>query len=336
MKTIRASLLAVLLFSAFDAKAVFIPFIIPFSIKAKPGDLCVTTSTKVGDVKTSPNGSTITIKSISGSSGHCKDPALPILAHGEYAASTTFSDKAGLDIPKGYDVESLTDMQKFGGGVLMAKNRSTDAGIYVTALKGELISDLDTYAANVKTNMTTRVDDAKQSAIETLVINGLPARRFSTDGKVKNIFGTRYTYLMTIMQGADEVVAVNVWAPTVRYETLRAELQHVAETINGLNPPNSIAPDSKSGAIPPAPLAVTDVKPVPATPPVPPAAEPAPAPASRQDGDKSTATSEGKPALSPSTDTPENRLRRLNQLFAEGLITQDEYEAKKAEILKTM
>jgi hypothetical protein len=328
MQEIRALLVLMLLLSPFDAQASFFFFLFPTGGKASPGELCVAASTKVGDVKTNANGSSLTIKKLSGTSSRCQKDGLPMLALGEYAASTTFSPKAGVDLPNGYEPEPLTDYQKYTGILLVAKNKSTNASLRVSAVKSELVSDLDTYAGNLKKYFAGQMDDAKSSDIETTVVNRLPARRYSIDGKVRNLFGTRVTYLLTILQGADEVVLVDAWAPSAKYQQLQPELRHIAESVVGVKPPSTVPP--RAGSQSAAAAAAPDGNAVSAVPVA------LASPAGTQESDKSAAKGGADSPAGASSDSPEQRLRRLSELLKEGLISQQEYDAKKAEILKAM
>lgn len=200
------------------------------------GDICVASSAKVGDTSRSANGNVVTIKELSGTSSRCKKPELPVLAKVEFTASE-FSSKAGINLPDGYTPQSLTDIQKFNGALLMAKNNATDSGIFITSAKRDVISDVPTFAAKVRENQTKTLDDAEQSDIEQLTINGMKAWRFETNGKVKNLFGTRYTYLITILEGDSEVVSINAWTRTNRYEIEKADMKQLASNVTGLTAP---------------------------------------------------------------------------------------------------
>ena len=76
--------------------------------------------------------------------------------------------------------------------------------------------DLDTYASNLRAKRSKSLDDVKQSDIEHLKLNNMDARRFVTDGEIKNLFGTRYTTVSTLLQGDNEVVLVEAWTPNSR------------------------------------------------------------------------------------------------------------------------
>jgi hypothetical protein len=326
----RIVFFAVLFVVAPTANAWFFFFIPPGAIEklqGKKGHNCVAAEAKVGDEFRSVNGDVLTVKSVSGTSTRCQQPERPVLAEIEYASSPTFSAKAGIEVPDGYKMQPLTDIQRFNGGLLMAKQSSPDCGVFVTSVKSEAVSDLDTYTANLLVAQAKRVDDAKQSEIEHFSINGLESRRFEVDGKIKNLYGTRYTYVTTVLQGSTEVVMVNAWSPTSKYDKKKPELIHIAETIVGLSPP--IADNSSvSGQLPSSSSASKS----------PEFSHLAPPNSATPQAAKANAASpaDGGATLSSPTDTVSERLKRLNELYKSGLIEKNEYEAKKAEILRSL
>ena len=249
----------------------------------------------------------------------------------DYATSTSFTSKAGINLPDGYSPQSLTDLQKFNGALLFAKDNTKDSGVFVTATKREVISDMQTYVANLRVNQTKSLDDTQQSEIEQLTINGMKAWRFETKGKVKNLFGTRYTYLMTVIEGEKEAVAVNAWTYTNNYEYKgKEELKQLALNVTGINAGPSPA-DSSPPPAPPADASIDSPK-----------AE-VPVPSTEATSSTLTTAPAARAAASPASNGPpttsENaadRLRDLNKLYKEGVITQEEFEAKKKEILKLM
>jgi len=312
-----------MVFTATQANAGFFYFFFPSSgtierLEGKKGQNCVGPGAKVGDQLHSVNGDVLTIKSLSGTSARCKKPEEPILAEMEFTVSTSFSAKAGLYIPDGYISKPLTNIQQFNGGLLIAKNDSTDSGVFVTSVKREVVSDLDTYANNLRTNQTKSLDDAKQTTVEKLNVNGLEARRFETDGKVRNLFGTRYTYVSTILQGDHEVVMINAWTPTAKYPQRKPELLHFSESVTGLSSAQS------DGAV--SEHVQGDLETNQASPEI------------TSDTDKKTSTEADKSASEKSTEsgTAADRLRRLNDLYKDGLIDKADFDAKKAEILKSL
>jgi hypothetical protein len=205
------------------------------AITGAEGDICVSSSAIVGETFNSANGNVATIKSLSGTSSRCKQPELPIRAKVEFKMSSTFSSKAGINLPDGYKPKGITDLQRFNGMLLIALNSLNDTGVAVTTVKHDVISDMDTYVNNVRVKSLDSLDEPEQSATEELMIKGLKAWRYETKGKLKNLFGTRYTYVMTIIQGDNEVLALNSWCKTNEYEKYKDEIEGIAFGVEGIS-----------------------------------------------------------------------------------------------------
>ena len=207
------------------------------AITGAEGDTCVAETAKVGDTFRSPNGNVSTIKSLSGTTSRCAKAELPIRALVEYSMSSSFTSKAGIDLPEGYVPQSLTNLHRFNGYLLRATNSATDSGVLVTSTKREVISDMTNYVSNLRPLQVKALDDAQQSEIEQLTINGMRAWRYETTGKTKNLFGTRYTYQMTVLEGAKEVLTINAWTTAGNYDEKKAELKQLALNVSGMEAP---------------------------------------------------------------------------------------------------
>ncbi len=197
------------------------------------GDTCLKDGAKAGDTFQSVNGNIATVKSVHGTSLRCTNPNLPILATVEYG-SAAFSSKAGMSLPDGYSQDTLTALQRFNGLVLFAKNNTKGAGVNVTAIKRSSISDMEKYAARVGEDQAKRLDDVQQSGIDQLVISDMKSWRFETQGRLKTSAAAKYTYLITILEGDNDVVVVNAWAPTGSYDMEKEELKQIATTVTGI------------------------------------------------------------------------------------------------------
>jgi hypothetical protein len=240
----KAFLCCLFCLAAIPVQAGFIFIPIPGKVTtAKPGQLCVGADTAPGDIKKAMNGDVVTIKAVLGKSPFCKKAESPVLADTEYSAST-FSANAGMNLPEGYKAETLTEMQKFNGILLLAGNKSAGSFVKLQAIKREHVADLDTFVAQLKVNQSKAIKVTSQSDTETLLVNGLPARRFITAGGPLKGFGPNVTYLETIMASADEVIGVSAWTRTSNFEKLGVEMKHMAESIVGINPPQATNPDA--------------------------------------------------------------------------------------------
>ena len=298
--------LASLLTVSMNANAIFFLF---FTVpkKAQAGDMCYPTTAKVGDVQT---GATITIISISGTSSLCNNSARPILAKTTYKESTTFSSKAGLDLSEGYTPDALNEVQEFNGTLLHATNKSNESYVSVSTVRGEIISDFDHYVENLRAGSGKNLNNTKVGDLQKLTINGLPARQYTINGDLKNLYGTSMTFLVTVLQGSDEVVLIQSWCPTRKYAKNSPEFIHISQSIVGIaGNPNAPVDAQKVGE------GSADQK-------------------ASDSGHSPNGASTGNSPLSASNS--EERLRQLNDLLRQGLINQAEYDAKKAEVLKTL
>ena len=216
------------------------------------GDYCVGKEDKLGAVKVllpNPNGHTATIKSISGKSSQCKNPLYPIRAVLELTYS--YTSKAVIHLPEGYESKSLTDTQKWQGGLLSAAFPAKKIGFYVFTRKRTAVSDPAALARGVETSLSSRLVDAKTSNDEQLKVSSMNAWRFEVTGKTKGIFGEKVTYLVTVLEGDQEYVTHNVWAPTDNYDSEKVTLKQLAENISGINATSSltIAPPIPDSAL---------------------------------------------------------------------------------------
>lgn len=279
------------------------------SVTGAEGEHCVAQNAKIGDVIKLPNGGTATIKSLSGTTSRCTQPELPIRALLDFSTSSSFTSKAGINLPAFWEPKSLTEQQKLAGAILMAKNvtLSSDTGLLIHTMKREIVPDMMAGVVRLRSQQASRLDEPQESEIEQISINGVRAWRFEVAGKTKGTFGNKFTYLTTVLEGDKEVVVANAWTPTILFEKQKEALKQLAKNITGIDAPASPV------------VAAPSTEPVDATP----NAEPVVA----------TPSSNSLPTQSESA---ANKLRDLNALYKEGVINKKDYETKKQEILKAM
>ena len=287
------------------------------AITGAKGNICVKDTAKVGDTLTSPAGNTAKILSLSGTSSQCANPALPIRAELEY--SFTFNSKAGLDLPDDFEPTTLTDLQRFNGTLLIGKSKTlSNKGVNIRAVARTSTTNIKTLANNLEVAQIAIMKEAKGQNSEQLKINGMNALRFEVVGTLKGIFGQDETYQITILEGTEEYVVVNVYIPTSDYAAQKMDMQKIATTVSGLAGSTNMAP--AAAANPTLETAVMSTEKVSE----PAANNPAPAPIT------------AAPVPAPSSVSAAQRLEDLNALLKKGLITQKDYDAKKAQILQSM
>ena len=248
-------------------------FFIPGSVTRTVGDaitgakgtMCVKEGIEVGHIFTSPNGNTAKVLSLSGTSSICKNPAQPIRADIEFTYG--FASKAGIDLSDDFKPTNLTDFERFNGFLLKATSNSIrEHGIEIYATNKNPTLSVELMANNTEQKMLAnpKITELKSQNAELLPINGSPASRREITGKMKGVFGSKITWLYTILEGDNEFVGVIVYAPTDYFEQHREELQLYATRITGIrsttptveSPPQPVAAESQ--------LAVPNQRPAPA------------------------------------------------------------------------
>lgn len=301
------------------------------------GNICVKEGTQLGQILTAGNGNTAKVLSLSGTSSICPNPAQPIRA--ELAFTYAFSSQAGIDLTDDYQPNQLTDLERFNGMLLKATSKTTrNRGLQISATTKKPNLDIEAMANNLERSILNnqKLKDMSTGRTEKLSINGAAAVRFELSGTLTGIFGQRITYQYTIMETANEIVLINVYAPADYMESNRQELQKTATLVTGLKPAELSTTSPVAPALsgpPPAiqagsaldarfPTAQTQATEPPLLTPIAAAAPFVTPPMVFAEKDKSSLA--------------EQRLERLSKLLKDGLISQSEFNAKKKEILKDL
>jgi len=217
------------------------------AVTGSKGNVCVKEGTQVGDVITSSNGNTAKVLSVSGNSSICRNPVTPIRAELEFTFS--FSSKAGLDLPDDYSASTLTDLDRFNGWLLKSISKSAmNIGIQVSATPKKANVDIGQMANNIERNMQNNaaLKDVASSQAETIEINGLQAVRFELAATIKGVFDRKIIYMYTIIEGTDEIVILNTFAPINTFAQRKSEFLKVAQSIAGLRAAEAPKPATQS------------------------------------------------------------------------------------------
>jgi hypothetical protein len=222
--------------------------------QARKDEVCVAPGLNVGNSTKSVNGDILTVSKLEGKSRLCSSPEKPVLAQVEFTSSPTFASLLTIELPAGYLSEELTNKEKFDAVRLRAGNKSKDVGIWVNSWNVKLYPSVDSVAAFQK-SVQAKFQDAQQTPTEELTIRGATARRWVTEmTPAATPHGPRRTYVTTILQGDNEYVFVNVWTTAGKFSPLSAEMQQIAESVNGLKkadpalPPNNPAGGNSDAA----------------------------------------------------------------------------------------
>jgi hypothetical protein len=278
------------------------------------GDSCVIPGLKVGDVVRKTNGRKGVIKSLSGTSPLCVQPEFPIRAHLDYSTNSSFTSKAVIDLSNEWKPTPLTEQQKLNGGVLMASNKAINASLYISTSQRIIVTDIMSIASSIRAVQASSLDKPQQSDIERITVNGMRACRYEITGNVKRLFGKKYTYVTTILEGGEEIIRVTAWTSADSFDKKKVELKDLSNKISGIN--NAAEPV---------------------------VAAPSPAKVFQLSNNKSSLKIKDDSFLSnqvkqesPDPSISAQQLRELKKLKDEGILTEDEYQKKKKSVLDRM
>lgn len=200
------------------------------------GNMCVKEGIEVGHVFTASNGNTAKVLSLSGTASMCQNPAQPIRA--EIAFSYAFSSKAGIELSDDFKAGTLSDFDRYSGFLLKVTSSSVaDHGIQIDATTKNSTRTLQSIANSLETVMRANPKFKNVSSMnaETLTINGNPAVRFELAATLKGVFDREGVFIHTLLEGDNEIVDINVYAPRDYADTHREELQGYAYKVSGLS-----------------------------------------------------------------------------------------------------
>jgi len=257
---------------------------------------CVRASAKAGDLITSTAGNIAKVRSITGASPFCTDPMLPLQA--DIVFLNPLSQVFKVKIPADYVSIALNELQLFNGTLLVAESKTSDnLGVLIDAIVRPATLSLASLANSLEKIQISQMQDARSQNPEQLRINGMNAIRFEVTGKLKGLYEQAETYQITLLEADKQFIRVSAYAPTNLYPQQKAAMQKIATTISGVDPPSTPSAQSVP-VITPTPAAVS--------------------------------------VDSKNTRSPAQRLEDLKGLLKKGLITQEDYDSKKADILKNL
>jgi hypothetical protein len=273
------------------------------------GNICVKDTLKVGDlIPSSVTSNTAKILSLSGTSSICPNPALPIRADVEFTFS--HSSKAGIEVPDDYEPQPIKDLERFNGRLMFGKSKSvSEKFILISSLSKKPNQDIDTMANNVERSQINNLKNGSSKNSEKLKINGLNALRFEVNGSSKGVFGKEMTFLITLIEAGNEIMYINEWCPTSVFAETKTEFLNIVSSIKGLE-----GEPVTDGIKTEITQQTTPINTIPQL--------PLPAPATLTSASSSVSLVD--------------KLEALNDVLKKGLITQQDYDSKKAEILKSM
>lgn len=221
------------------------------SITGAEGTNCVGASAKVGDTVRLPGNGRATVKSLSGTSIRCTNPELPIRALLAYSDEASVAPKSGqvvatpaspkpspvvskasFTFPDGWTNTPLTEQMIATGGVVYGINRTSDIGLLLSTTKRDGIGDLTEFAKARRAGQASRLTDAQQLPIKEVTVNGKRAVRFNVTGAGKS--GLNLTYVVTVIEGATEIVMLSAWTSTGNFENQNGAMTLLADRVSGI------------------------------------------------------------------------------------------------------
>lgn len=215
-------------------------FVIPGSVTGKISDAvtgakganCVGTNAAVGDSVRMGDGSAGRIKSLSGKSGRCNDPSLPIRAEIERIPTPpAFRPSAHLTPQSGWALSPLPAGGSPDWRDYMT-NPTTSCYAAIASASHAGISDLAAFTETRRTIMRNELAESSASDIVPVTAAGHPAMRFTVSGKLKS--GPAIARVVTVVDGATEIVIVNAWTVTPNFDAQRTALAQIADQVSGL------------------------------------------------------------------------------------------------------
>lgn len=315
--------LALALFIGHTSANAFFFFFLPGSVTGKiadsitgsEGENCVSSEAKVGGQIRLANGEIKTVKSLSGTSTRCADAQFPIraLLESSNLPTTPHASNIGIDLQTGqggWVQRTTTALQKSQGAIFFASQPTTDSWLIVHSNPRNIAPELSVFAREKLAYYEKNMSDTKSSEISRTFIYGVPVLQFTVSGYLKSA-GINLTYFWTVFDLEKELLVVTTWTKTSNWDTEKISLTKLPELITGLPASNLNTSNNSNQTITPAPQISTQEIPVPVATP--------------------------SPSANVSTETPiAKRLRELNDLLKNGLITQSEFETKKKSILDSL
>ena len=309
MKTkIQASVIAssLLAFSTQPSHAWFFFFFpIPSfgsSTSSDPNEKCISEKARVG-LLINFEGSVYRVKSIMGRSSKCTTDRLPILALTERIAIEPRAPQARLNLTEGWQEKPLTDALKQRNVIGFATNPTLDIGAQLSSADARFLVDFQAYVRHYYEASKPEMPDRVVSQLRSTNIAGLSAYQWETAGTVN---GKQITYLNTYILGRLEVVCISTWTLTANFQKNKQAMVRITNSVQGI----------RGGYQPKQSLET-----------------------SHSTGKKEITRTEAAPAeiaKRPNGGGAVDKLQDLKKMFDGGLITADEYGAKKKQILDGM
>ena len=225
--------------------------------------------------------------------------------------------KANFNIPDGFERRDVSDFQRYSGILVLTSSGDKKKGITVISRARDISSDAAAIANATEKEITLAVVDGKTNNAGKIKVNEMDAWRFEVEGKNKGIFGQKYTYMVTVIEGDKEYVVINSWSLTDNFDKEKEEFKKISDSVSGIKEVNTTA-----AVIVPA-IGITPTQ----------AIVEAPLNKEASVTPKEVLANE---VTKTQGDSASKKLIDLHKLFKDGVINQNDFETKKQELLKTM
>jgi hypothetical protein len=284
------------------------------AVAGTDGSNCVSKGTQSGDIVSIGNRIMI-VKSVSGVSPKCAGSDLSVGALLEVSPSSSEFEKVlpSIDIPDGYKRNQISEQEKIKENLLLSTiDTVQDSGLNVFAINKSLVKiDSAQYASNALKVIEGVLEAPSATTIFSTAINGARVWQNQVSGVfIKGNYKLPISYLQTLYEGDSQFVLLRQWTGEKNFPALAMGYENTAKTLKNLVKEKSkSSKESVSTATRLSPTLTPTANEI--------------------------LNNSSQPKNQSSVDTA-SKLETLKQLLDKGLITQKDYDLKKAQILKSM
>lgn len=134
--------------------------------------------------------------------------------------------------PAGWTPQGITEAQANVGVVAYALDKSRDLGTQVSIISSEDIQDRLAYASSRRANQAGRLKGGQGGEIARLTVGGREAMRFEVTGQLAS--GLPVTYMVTIIEGKEQLAYISTWTSTPNFATHREVLTDITTRVFGI------------------------------------------------------------------------------------------------------
>jgi hypothetical protein len=164
---------------------------------------------------------------VSSPDGSAPAPNPPVVA----AQSISGAVHLSPSLPPDFEISPVTDTMRSQGATIFAVNRTLEIGLLIIPVRHEGITDLNAFAMTKRSGQADKLKDATFTDVSRLEVGGRNAARYSATGTYNNV---RVTYVVTLIEGHEQIVIVNAWAGATNAQQQMPLLESLAGTVSGI------------------------------------------------------------------------------------------------------